>query len=106
MEIISSRFLVHRCKIMIYPDVFLYFLKKWIIVNIKKLFCFLLAHFSSYFNKWLFFKFINKCQKQILRCPPSSSHACDFLFPYRGARMEAKLMEEIFPDTEVRNEIP
>ena len=26
----------------------------------------------------MFFKFINKCQKEILRCAPPSSHVCDF----------------------------
>ena len=29
-------------------------------------------------HKYLFFKFINKCQKEILRCAPPS-HVCDFL---------------------------
>ena len=27
-----------------------------------------------------FSKYINKCQKQILRCAPPSSHVCDFIF--------------------------
>ena len=30
----------------------------------------------------MFFKFINKCHKEILRCAPSSSHVCDFYFRY------------------------
>ena len=28
----------------------------------------------------MFFKFINKYQKEILRCAPPSSHLCDFLY--------------------------
>ena len=54
LQIILSRFLVCRCKIMI----------------------FLLVHFYSFFNKQLFFKFINNCQTEILSYP--SSHVCDF----------------------------
>ena len=30
------------------------------------------------FNIYLFFKFINKWQKEILRCAQPSSHVCDF----------------------------
>ena len=74
---IISRFLVHRCKMMISPAVFLYFLKKYNIVNIE-IVTFLWAHFNSFFSKQLFFKFINKCRSEILSCAPSSSHVCDF----------------------------
>ena len=42
-------------------------------------FVFLLAHFNSFFKNYLFLKFINKCQKDILRCVPPSSHVFDFL---------------------------
>ena len=56
---------------------FFIFLKKCNIVNIE-IICFLLAHFNSVFNNYLFFKFINKCQKKILRCVPPSSHVWDF----------------------------
>ena len=42
------------------------------------LFRFLLVHFNSFFDNYLFFKFINKCQKEILRCAPPSSHVYDF----------------------------
>ena len=31
-----------------------------------------------FFNNYLFSKFINKCQKEILRCAPPSSQVCDF----------------------------
>ena len=41
-----------------------------------KLFYFLLAHFKSFLNHYLSLKFINKCQKEILRCVPPSSHVC------------------------------
>ena len=47
-------------------------------VNIK-IILFLLAHFNSLFNNYFFFKFINKCKKEILRCASPSSHVCDFL---------------------------
>ena len=58
------------------------FLKKiYNIVNIK-ITCFLLACFNSFFNNYLHFKFINKCQKEILRCAPPSSHVCDFSYRY------------------------
>ena len=46
-------------------------------MKILKLFCFVLAHFNSFLKNYLFFKFINKCQKGILRCAPPS-HVCDF----------------------------
>ena len=52
---------------MISPCVFLNFLKKMQHCKILKLFCFLLAHFNSSLNKYLFFKFISKCQKEILK---------------------------------------
>ena len=32
-----------------------------------------------FLNKYLFFKFIRKCQKEILSCAPGDSHVCDFL---------------------------
>ena len=37
------------------------------------------SHFNSFLNKYLFFKFINKCWKEILRCAPPS-WVCDFSF--------------------------
>ena len=66
---------IYRCF-----SLYIYFVKKWSIVNIK-IVLFLLAHFISFFNFnfLIFFKFINKCQKEILRCVPPSSHVCDFL---------------------------
>ena len=45
-----------------------------------KLFCFLLAHVNSFLSNYLFSKFINKCQKEILRCAPPSLHVCNFYF--------------------------
>ena len=63
----------------IYRCFALFFLKKFVIVNIK-IILFLLASFNSFFNHYLFFKFINKCQKEILRCAPTSSHVCDFFY--------------------------
>ena len=33
-------------------------------LQILKLFCFLFAHFNNFLNNYLFFKFINKCQKK------------------------------------------
>ena len=44
-----------------------FFKKKCNIANIE-IICFLLAHFNNLFNNYLFFKFINKYQKEILRC--------------------------------------
>ena len=40
----------------------------------------LLTHFNSFFNNYLFFKFINKCQKEILRCASPFSHVWFFYF--------------------------
>ena len=60
---------VIKILIIISTGVFLYiFLKKCNIVNIK-IILFLLAHLNSFFNNNLFFKFINKCQKEIEVCP-------------------------------------
>ena len=66
--IISSRFSVHRCKIMISPGIFLIFWKKCNIVNIKILLFFIDPLQQFFSNKQLFFKFISKCQKEILSC--------------------------------------
>ena len=53
-------FFVHMCKMMVSPAVFFIF-------SIFKI------DFSG------FSKFINKCQKEILRCAPPSSHVCHFI---------------------------
>ena len=53
-------FLLHMCKIMISPAIFFSF--------------FQYSAFSG------FSKFINKCQKEILRCVSPSSHVCDFVY--------------------------
>ena len=37
-----------------------------------------MAHFNIFLNNDLFFKVIDKCQKEILRCAPPSSHVCNF----------------------------
>ena len=37
-----------------------------------------MAHLNSFF-KYLFFKFISKCQKEILSCAPPATYVCDFL---------------------------
>ena len=63
--------------IMISTGVFLFFKKKKCNIVNMKIICFLLAHFNSFFN-YLFIKFINKCQKEFLRCALPSSHVCDF----------------------------
>ena len=57
---------------------FIIFLKKCNIVNIKIL-TFFIGPLQQFFNKQLFFKFINKCQTEILRCAPPSSHVHNFL---------------------------
>ena len=41
------------------------------------------SNFFFIFSKFCFFgfsKFTNKCQKQIMRCAPPSSHLCDFSY--------------------------
>ena len=58
----------------------LFFLFFFIFVNIK--IHFLLPHSNSYFNKYLFVKFINECQTEILGCVPPS-HVCDFLIYFQ-----------------------
>ena len=64
--------------LMISTGVFLYFfLQKYNIVNIK-IILFFIGPLQQFFNNYLFFKFINKCKKEILRCAPPSSHVCDF----------------------------
>ena len=60
----------------------LFFFFKCNIVNIK-IICFLLAHLNSFFNNYLFFKLINKYQKEILRCAPPFLHVCDFFIIYK-----------------------
>ena len=65
--------------IMISTGVFRYFyFFKSNIGNIQ-IICFLLAHFNSFFNNYFFFKFVNKCQKDILRSAPPSSHVWFFI---------------------------
>ena len=58
---------------------FLVFLKKCNIVNIKIILLFI-GPFQQFFDTYLFFKFINKCQKEIQSCAPLSSQVCDFFF--------------------------
>ena len=65
---------------MISPGIFLYFFYFFIFVNIKMLTFFIGPLQQFFFNKWLFFKFLNKCQTEILGCAPPSSHVCDFYF--------------------------
>ena len=65
---------------MISAGVFLFL--KYNIVNIK-IILFFIGPIQQFFNNYLFLKFINKCQKEILRCAPLSSHVCDFLY-YRA----------------------
>ena len=60
--------------IMISPGFFFFF--KSNIVNIRIFF--FIVPLQQFFYTYLFFKFINKCQKEILRCTPPSSHVCDF----------------------------
>ena len=53
--------------------------------GISSIFLFFVFFSFSFFQKSDFSgfsKFINKCQKEILRCAPPSSHVCDFLFTY------------------------
>ena len=56
LYLIWLRFLLLMCKL-ISPATFFHFSKFWFLG---------------------FSKFINKCQKEILRCAPPSSHVCDF----------------------------
>ena len=58
---------------------FFFILLKNATLKILKLFWFLLAHFNIFLNNYLFFKFINKCQKEILRCAPPSLHVWFFI---------------------------
>ena len=58
---------------------FFYLLFFKIFVNIKILIFFIGPHQQFFFNKKLFFNFINKCQTEILGCAPPS-HVCDFLY--------------------------
>ena len=51
-------FLAHMCKMMVSPAMFFSFFQN--------------SDFST------FLKSVNKCQKEILRCAPPSSHMCDF----------------------------
>ena len=60
----------------IYRCFSLYFFKKCNIVNIK-IILFFIGPLQQFFNNYLFFKFINKCWKEISRCAPPSSHVCD-----------------------------
>ena len=51
----------------------------------------------EFFNNYLFFKFINKCQKEFVRCAPLSSHVCDFLiFIYFVAELSVFLFVNLF----------
>ena len=61
------------------PSVFLYFVKKYNIVNIKIL-TFSISPLQHFFNEQLFFNFINKCQTEILRSALPSLHVFDFFF--------------------------
>ena len=62
----------------IYRCFSLFFFKKHNIVNIKMILLFI-GPLEQFLNNYLFFKFITKCQKEILRHAPPS-YVCDFLF--------------------------
>ena len=65
---------------MISPGIFLYFFYFFIFVNIK-MFTFFIGPLQQFFlNKWLFFKFLNKCQTEILGCAPTFFTCMWFLF--------------------------
>ena len=61
----------------------LYLLWLWLLVQMcKRTISPGIFYFFSFFQNSDFSgfsKFINKCQKEILRCAPPSSHVCDFL---------------------------
>ena len=63
-----------------------------------KIILFLLAHFNSFFNN-LFLKFINKFQKEILRCAPPFPHMCDFLSPESICRRHKVHHRRVFSTT-------
>ena len=69
--------MVHSCKI-ISPLAFLSSVFFKCNIVILELFCFLLASFHSFLNKYLFFKLFSKCLKEIMRCAPPSTHMCNF----------------------------
>ena len=82
---------------------FIIFFLKCNIINIK-IICFLLAHFNIFFSNYLFFKFINKCQKEILKCVPPSSHVCDFFDKgFRFPRNKVLKTFKIFTDCHVKH---
>ena len=60
---------------MISPGVFLYFLKNYNLVDINVLAFFYWPNSAVFLIN---FKFINKCETEILRCAQLSSHMCDF----------------------------
>ena len=79
-------FLVHRCKIMVSPCVFLFFF--WSAT--LKFWHFLLAHVHSFLDKKLLSSSsINA--KQILRCAQPSSHVWDFFYLVRN-RLKISLL--------------
>ena len=65
---------------MISTGVFLSFFKRKCNIVNNKIILFFIGSFQQFFNKYFFFKFINKCQKEILKCGPRSSYVCDFFF--------------------------
>ena len=60
--------------ITISAGVFLYFFSKN--QHVLKSLCFYWPTSTVFFNNYLFFKFINKCQKEIQRCVPHFLHIC------------------------------
>ena len=81
-------FVVHRCKTMISPD----FFKKYNIANIKIL-TFFIGLLQQFSNKWLFFKYINKCQKEILSCALHSSDLHDFSRSRKATQNGPKILQ-------------
>ena len=65
----------------IYRCFSLFLKKKFNIVN-SKITLFFIGPLQKIFKYFFFFKFINKYQKEILRCAPPSSHVCDFFVFY------------------------
>ena len=101
LRTVTRRLLVHRYKIMISPVVFLYFFLLFFLtfVNIKIL-IFFIGSLQQFFNKKLFFKFINKCQTEILLCAPRTSHVCDFFFLYVNLKFDLMFFIQLYNEIE------
>ena len=81
----------------------LYLIWLWFLAQMCKMVQHFFFHFYQNSDFSCFLKFINKCQKEILRCAPPSSHLCDFFLKWLNIELILENFGKVFAGGQVRN---